>query len=267
MGSQRAGHDWSDWACTHKAYKEEFQERKWGRLTGIRIYWNPYNHNSRQCEATASFWKRTDRDWCCAFKDWTQASLASQVRKLQSPWTPITEGPCACWVVLNKGPCIFLSFFFWCAPFLKPLLDLVQYYFCIMFWFFWLRGMWDLSSPTRDQTHTPCVRRWGLHHWTSREVRGNLNFHFALEPSNYVAGPELRRWWSWMIKMRESQEARRTDKKLIIVWGKANEDMKWWSFPNLSRYSKLGVIKKTWVIDPRIVFESLRSKLHRMILN
>ena len=22
---------------------------------------------------------------------------------------------------------------------------------------FWLQGMWDLSSPTRDQTHTPAL--------------------------------------------------------------------------------------------------------------
>ena len=29
---------------------------------------------------------------------------------------------------------------------------------------FWLRGMWDLSSPTRDWTHTPCTRRWIFNH-------------------------------------------------------------------------------------------------------
>ena len=141
----------------------------------------------------------------------------TSVQTLLASWTQITEGPCACWVILNKGPCIFLSsffFFFRCGPFFKTLLDLLQYYFCVMFQFFWLWGMWIFSSPTRDQTHTPWVRRWGLHHWTSREVPGDLHFHFSLEPSNYVAGPELRRGWSWVIKMRESQEARRTDKKL-----------------------------------------------------
>ena len=25
-----------------------------------------------------------------------------------------------------------------------------------MFWFFWPQGMWDLTSLTRDGTHTPC---------------------------------------------------------------------------------------------------------------
>ena len=30
--------------------------------------------------------------------------------------------------------------------------------------------MWDLNSPTRDQTHTPCIGRQSLNHWTTREV-------------------------------------------------------------------------------------------------
>ena len=30
--------------------------------------------------------------------------------------------------------------------------------------------MWDLSSPTKDQTHIPCIGRQSLNHWTSREV-------------------------------------------------------------------------------------------------
>ena len=39
-----------------------------------------------------------------------------------------------------------------------------------MFWVFWLQGMWDLSSLTGDQTCTPCIERWSLNHWTTREV-------------------------------------------------------------------------------------------------
>ena len=35
---------------------------------------------------------------------------------------------------------------------------------------FWWRGMWDLSSPTRDWTHTPCTARQSLNHWTTMEV-------------------------------------------------------------------------------------------------
>ena len=44
--------------------------------------------------------------------------------------------------------------------------------FCFMFWgSFWPGGMWDLSSPTRNQTcNTPCIERESLNHWTAREV-------------------------------------------------------------------------------------------------
>lgn len=30
--------------------------------------------------------------------------------------------------------------------------------------------MWDLDFMTRDQIWGPCVGRWSLHHWTTREV-------------------------------------------------------------------------------------------------
>ena len=32
------------------------------------------------------------------------------------------------------------------------------------------RSMWDLSSQTRDETCLPCIGRWILNHWTTREV-------------------------------------------------------------------------------------------------
>ena len=40
------------------------------------------------------------------------------------------------WGVLSKGILFFLQdFFFWCGPFLKSLLNVLQYCFCFMFWF------------------------------------------------------------------------------------------------------------------------------------
>ena len=33
-----------------------------------------------------------------------------------------------------------------------------------------LRGMWDLSSPTRDPSHVPCIARWIIYLWATREV-------------------------------------------------------------------------------------------------
>ena len=44
---------------------------------------------------------------------------------------------------------------------------------------FWPRGMWDLSSPTRDQTHTPCIGRRSLNNWTTREIP---KYSFYLTP-------------------------------------------------------------------------------------
>ena len=40
----------------------------------------------------------------------------------------------------------------------------------------WPRGMWDLSSLTRDRTLTPCIGRQSLDHWTAREVPGFFFF-------------------------------------------------------------------------------------------
>ena len=31
-------------------------------------------------------------------------------------------------------------------------------------------SMCDLSSPTRDRTRVPCIGRWILNHWTTREI-------------------------------------------------------------------------------------------------
>ena len=40
----------------------------------------------------------------------------------------------------------------------------------LFFFFFliWLCGIWDLSSLTRDQSHTLALEAWSLNHWTTR---------------------------------------------------------------------------------------------------
>ena len=41
--------------------------------------------------------------------------------------------------------------------------------------------MWDLSSPTRNQTHTPCVGRQSLNHCATREAPSlSLRLAFSL---------------------------------------------------------------------------------------
>ena len=60
--------------------------------------------------------------------------------------------------------------FFWCVPFLKSLLNLLQYCFCFMIWFFCLWSIRALSFLTRDRTCNPCFGTWSLNRWTIREV-------------------------------------------------------------------------------------------------
>ena len=77
---------------------------------------------------------------------------------------------------------LFLNFF-WCGPFLKPLLNLLQRSFCFVgLWgfvlLFWPWGKWDLSTPTGDETCIPCFGRQSLTHWTAREVPTSFPFAF-----------------------------------------------------------------------------------------
>ena len=52
----------------------------------------------------------------------------------------------------------------------KVLIEFVTLWLLFYVLFFCPRGMWDLHSPTRDQTYTPCIGRRSLSHWTTREV-------------------------------------------------------------------------------------------------
>lgn len=77
--------------------------------------------------------------------------------------------------IISEIPVFKLFFFNWTNFFKKKfLLNLLQYCLCFMFFcfffFFWPRGFWDHSSLTRDQTHTLCIGRRGLNHWTVKEV-------------------------------------------------------------------------------------------------
>ena len=70
---------------------------------------------------------------------------------------------------LNSA-CIFFLRFFLTGLFLKSLLNLLQYCFCFMFWFFGHKAFGNLSCPTRDRIHTPYIARQSLNHWTTRET-------------------------------------------------------------------------------------------------
>ena len=52
-------------------------------------------------------------------------------------------------------------------------------------------SMWDLSSPTRDQTLTPALEVQSVNHWTTRQVLGNL-FLISMEVSMYYRATSSR---------------------------------------------------------------------------
>ena len=67
--------------------------------------------------------------------------------------------------------CIFLKFFFFLMwTIFKVFIEFVTILLLFYVLVFWLRGTWDLSSLTRDQTHTRCIGRRSLNHWSAREV-------------------------------------------------------------------------------------------------
>ena len=61
-----------------------------------------------------------------------------------------------------------IFFFFWMWTILKSLHWIC--YNTVSVYVFWPRGMWDLSSLTRDRTCTPCTGMQSLNHWTARKV-------------------------------------------------------------------------------------------------
>ena len=55
-------------------------------------------------------------------------------------------------------------------------------------WVFWPHSMWDLTSLTVDQTHTPCIERQSLNPWAAREVPTVLYniYHFDISKNNII---------------------------------------------------------------------------------
>ena len=70
----------------------------------------------------------------------------------------------------------FFKTFFDVDHFLKFLLSIVS----VLCFGFWLRGMWDLSSPTSNPACTTHIVRGSLNHWTSREFPFIHSFNYHL---------------------------------------------------------------------------------------
>ena len=81
-------------------------------------------------------------------------------------------------------------------------------------WAWLLSGMWGLSSLTRGRTHVPCIARWILNPWTTKEVPTCLVFdHFQKQWSVFFC-PSL------LIKSRKTRILRTHESKM-------NRNFKW----------------------------------------
>ena len=70
----------------------------------------------------------------------------------------------------------FFPFFFFMWIILKVFNEFVRILLLFLILVFWPQGMWDLRSPTRNQTHILGNGRQSLNCWTTGEVSGlNLN--------------------------------------------------------------------------------------------
>ena len=84
---------------------------------------------------------------------------------------------------------LFTFLFFYCD---WSLLQPSGFLYSTQFYLPW--GVWDLSSPTRDWSHVPCIERQLLNHWTTREVpRVSLFLNFLLFKMHHTPTPFLKR--------------------------------------------------------------------------
>ena len=90
-----------------------------------------------------------------------------------------------CWI--NSTVFLRIKKKFWGAPVLKSLLNLLQYFFCFYTLLSWPWGLGDPSSLIRDWTRVPCIGRWSLNRWTTREV------------------PRMLWWWTESLEMMPLQ--------------------------------------------------------------
>ena len=72
----------------------------------------------------------------------------------------------------------FLLLFFKCRPFLRSLLNLLQYCFCFMFFGYEACGI--LAPRPGVEPCAPCIGRQSLNHWTAREVPSLISDHSLL---------------------------------------------------------------------------------------
>ena len=119
--------------------------------------------------------------WGCQRVRHNLATKQQQQVYMCQPQFPSSSHPAAPLMPLCPSVCVsisalqihldFLGFsFFLMCIFLKDFIEFVTILLLFDILIFWPWGIWDLSFPIRDWTHTRYIRRQSLSHWTAREV-------------------------------------------------------------------------------------------------
>ena len=76
--------------------------------------------------------------------------------------------------VVSRAACMHIKAFVWRGVFFKVFILFETMLFLSYVIVSWPGDRCDLSSPTRDWTHTHCIGRRSLNHWTTKEAPGDL---------------------------------------------------------------------------------------------
>ena len=72
--------------------------------------------------------------------------------------------------------------------------------------------MWDVSSLARDWNHIPCIERWILNHWGTREVSTGRILSRNMPWMGYPGGssvknlPAKQEMWAWSLSQKDPLE-------------------------------------------------------------
>ena len=116
----------------------------------------------------AKSWTRLS-DFTFIFRIEKKQVQAGQERRKRE----ISGFPMWCQMLKRRGDraqvSCFLRFFFDVNHFFKVFIEFSTILLLFDVSVFWPRGMWYLSSLTRNWTQIPCLGRWSPNHWSTRE--------------------------------------------------------------------------------------------------
>ena len=101
--------------------------------------------------------------------------LLSCVWLFATPCTAARQSPLSftiCWSVLKF--CVSKCSFKNRKPFLKSLLNVLQYCFCFTVFGFLTTRCMGSQFPGQGLNDTPCIGRWSSNHWTAKELPVNV---------------------------------------------------------------------------------------------